>query len=53
MPAVLKKREHFQVVKEKVFFRTCKVLQKENQFIPETDLYCSQFNKVIDRTTVE
>ena len=53
VPDVIRKREHALAAKEKVFFSVCEALQKENKFQSHTDLYCSQFGKTIDQSTVQ
>ena len=53
LPDVLKRREDAQVIKEKIFFSLCDVLQDENKFEVDADLYCTYFDKILDNNTVE
>ena len=47
MPATLKVRENSNAIKEKLVFYMCKVLQRENEFVPSADQTCDIFKKQI------
>ena len=41
------------VIKEKIFFRVNEALKNENEFDSKTDIYCTQFDRRINQTTVD